>query len=136
MNRKSETGDVKSEEKVGGGVITGAFIRISRVAFGHQQGIIKCYCYCSSESRMLCIQTLIVLLLLSRLTSYICQTRTRIKSYICLHAKLHLCGIGVCGHLELHLGDSCCWVKSLGAGLGALSVSTTRRLIESRGDIR
>lgn len=85
--------------------------------------------------RMLCIQTLIVLLLPPHLEAFY-QTWTTIKSYIYTQTKLRLCGIGVCGHLELHLGDGCCWVKSLGAGLGTLIVSYTFLKNDTTEDVR
>jgi hypothetical protein len=66
MKSGNRTGDSCTQEKVGFGVITGAFIRGSRVAFGIQSHAYYCY---SSDHGMLCIQTLIVLLLPPNLTS-------------------------------------------------------------------
>jgi len=53
------------------------------------------------------------------------RMRLGLLSIVHLPTQLHLCGIGVCGHLELHLGDGCCWVESLRASLGAVEDGVT-----------
>jgi hypothetical protein len=110
-------------------VSSGAIIRVNRVAFGAYLNAVITSAFAALtglHSRMLCIQTLIVLLLPPS-PAYIMLDS---DSYQIVHLptrRLHLCGIGVCGHLELHLGDGCCWVESLGAGLGTLTVSAWNR---------